>query len=89
MMLNDIEKGYNWAIKLIKLLLENNLGDVWRAQTIENDISFMTELKEALVLTYEERWRALMNNTGRFHLYKQIKNVRELETYLVTIDKKS
>ena len=87
MMLNDIEKGYNWASKLRNILLENGMSDVWRAQKIGNEISFMRELKEALVHTYEERWRTQLNS-DRFRLYTQIKNVRELETYLVTIDKK-
>jgi len=53
MMLNDIEKGYNWASKLRNILLENGMSDVWRAQKIGNEISFMRELKEALVHTYE------------------------------------
>ena len=82
MMLNDIEKGYNWSCKVRKVLMENNFGDFWNDQKVENEAGFVRELRKRLLHNFEEKWRAQLNHSSRYFLYSEMKRGIELENYL-------
>ena len=76
-----------WAWKLKDLLLDCGFEEIWRQQTVDNETSFLQELKERLICRFEDCWKTQLLTKERFHLYKMFKFNHNLEHYLYDLDK--
>ena len=88
MMLQNIEKGRNWAFKLRKFLIMYNFESIWLAQEVQNEHAFIKSVKEVLMKSYHDEWVSQLYSSNRYLLYRQIKQQPTLENYLRLIDKK-
>jgi len=88
MMLRYIDKGSNWASKVRDILVKNHFDNIWEAQCVENEQTFLIELREHLINDFSTKWELALNNSERYIFYKQIKPLQCVETYLYALDKK-
>ena len=87
MMLNSGNQQ-SWASKIKEVLYKFDFPQVWDNQCVQNERSFMNDLKERLINEYCNYWSQTLQSSERYSFYKQFKTSWMKEMYLSVIDKK-
>ena len=79
--------NYTWAGKIRDVLFDYDLHYVWAEQSVQEEKSFLKELRDRMILRYKESWYNKLHRSERCALYRIFKNEHDIESYLFDLDK--
>ena len=88
MMLNSVEHKWLWTSKVRRLLVDCDLEHVWAAQHVNDEATFLKDVRNKLTYVFYEEWERRIMVSNRYDFYRQFKCCWGVEQYLYDIDKK-
>ncbi len=71
-----------WATSIKELLFMYGFGNVWLAQGVGDDGSFLNVFKQRIKDCYLQKWQTDVNALSKSFHYKHFKTSLDIETYL-------
>ena len=76
-----------WSKRIKDTLFEYDFQDVWREQSVQNEMTFLKELKRRMMFRFDERCNLRLSISERYSLYRMFKVTHNREKYLYDLDK--
>ncbi|XP_067668393.1 uncharacterized protein [Haliotis asinina] len=82
--------GYKtYASYIREILFAHGFGYVWMSQTVGDAALFLSRFKTVAINIFFQSWNSTLNNSSRYHMYREFKSLLTPEKYLSCIlDKK-
>ena len=76
-----------WSNRIRDVLFEYDFQDVWRGQRVQNETTFLKELKRRMMCRFDENWNLRLLMSERYTVYRMFKHDHNRERYLYDLDK--